>query len=127
MSTNKPARANKPTNGTAAPAAEKKPRKARVGGGGDFNAELRALADKHRKRTSKLRSTVEKLESKLVTARRQLDAADEPLRRVERVLADNPELPGFASQSAQVPDEAAPSASSTLPDYNGAAPVEVSP
>ncbi len=76
-----------------APKRERKPRAPSTAG--DFNAELRALADKHRKKSAKLRATVGKLEGKLADYRAQLDKADEPLRKIERVLADNPELPGL--------------------------------
>jgi hypothetical protein len=101
MSTNKPARAAaKPTNLKPVSDGEPKPRKPRASSGGDFNAELRALADKHRKRSSKLRTGVAKLEQKLATMRAQLEAADEPLRKIERVLADRPELPGLADPAA---------------------------
>jgi hypothetical protein len=122
---NKPARALR-TASTPKAATEGKARKPRAPGG-DFNADLRALAEKHRKKSNKLRATVGKLESKLEVARRQLDAADGPLRKVERVLADNPELPGFAGAdvgapdgevSGRVPDLAAPSLSSTLPAHS---------
>lgn len=75
--------------------APKRERKPRASTGGDFNAELRALADKHRKKSAKLRTTVSKLESKLAGLRGQLDKADEPLRKIERVLADHPGLPGL--------------------------------
>lgn len=100
---NKPARRERTTNLT--PVSEgvptPKPRKPRASG--DFNAELRALADKHRKRSSKLRSEVEKLEKKLTTKRAQLDVADEPLRKLERVLAERPELPGLAEPGPAMP------------------------
>lgn len=83
------------TDATAAPAPkrERKPRAPSTAG--DFNAELRALAEKHRKKSAKLRTTVGKLEAKLDGLRGQLDKADEPLRKIERVLADNPGLPGL--------------------------------
>jgi hypothetical protein len=94
------------TTTTAAPAPkrERKPRAPSTGG--DFNLELRALADKHRKKSAKLRTTVGKLESKLAGLRGQLDKADEPLRKIERVLADHPELPGL--EATETPPEAAP-------------------
>lgn len=104
MTTNRAATRRERANGTATAAtAEASPataRKPRAGGGGDFAAELRALAEKHRKRSSKLRTEVAKLESKLAERRALLDAADEPLRRIERVLADRPELPGLPDTEA---------------------------
>jgi septal ring factor EnvC (AmiA/AmiB activator) len=86
----------------AAPKRERKPRAPSTAG--DFNAELRALADKHRKKSAKLRTTVGKLEAKLAGLRGQLDKADEPLRKIERVLADHPELPGL--EATETPPEA---------------------
>lgn len=83
-----------------APATAKKPRVRPASTRGDFNAELRALADKHRKKSAKLRASVAKLEGKLEGLRAQLDKADEPLKKIERVLADHPELPGLAADVA---------------------------
>jgi septal ring factor EnvC (AmiA/AmiB activator) len=83
------------TTPTAAPAPKKERKPRAPSTAGDFNAELRALADKHRKKSAKLRSTVSKLEGKLSGYRAQLDKADEPLRKIERVLADHPGLPGL--------------------------------
>lgn len=98
-----------------APAPVKKPRVRPASARGDFNAELRALADKHRKKSAKLRASVAKLEGKLEGLRAQLDKADEPLRKIERVLADHPELPGL--------DVAAPEAEAAPPP--APAPVEL--
>lgn len=85
----------KATEPAAADAPAKKPRVRPASARGDFNAELRALADKHRKKSAKLRASVTKLEGKLEVLRAQLDKADEPLKKIERVLADHPELPGL--------------------------------
>lgn len=129
---NKPARAErtertKPANLKPVSDADAKPRKPRASTGGDFNAELRALADKHRKKSAKLRTAVAKLELKLGTMRSQLDAADEPLRKIERVLADRPELPGLESESAGGMDLSGPAAPADQPMAAYANGSEVSP
>jgi hypothetical protein len=101
--TNRAATRRERANGTAVPSerAASTTRKPRAGG---FDAELRALAEKHTKRSSKLRAEVTKLESKLAVKRALLDAADEPLRKIERVLADRPELPGLPHAEVGVAD-----------------------
>jgi hypothetical protein len=70
-----------------------------------FAGQLRELAAAHRKKLSKLTDAESKLEAKLAIVREQREAAEGPLRRVEEMLADHPELPGTEEHEAEeLPD-----------------------
>lgn len=96
----------KKRNGTAKPTvdASDKPKRERKKSPTTFAGQLRELASKHRSKLSKLTNAEAKLERKLASVRPQREAAEGPLRMVEEMIADRPELPGLESKPGELVD-----------------------
>jgi hypothetical protein len=98
------ARKKQPRTELKAVESEAKPKRPRKTGArpSTFAGELRELAIKHRSKLGKLTSAEAKLEQKLRVVRAQREAAEGPLRDVEVMLGNHPELPGLEQHNAEV-------------------------
>jgi hypothetical protein len=86
-----------------------------------FLGGLRQQVEQHRTRNASLLAERDKYRAKLDEVNRQLDELEAPIRAVEAILAQHPELPGTGpgDEESEQPDDSQPAPEQPQTDQQG--------